>query len=55
MKLEEFARDFREDVFAYAEVDGNFSRSAFVESCARRLQSPLRETGRGYRGQPPGT
>lgn len=38
MKLEEFARDFREDVFAYAEVDGNFSRSAFVESCARRLQ-----------------
>jgi len=38
MTLEEFAKDFREDVLAYAEVDGNFSRSAFAESCARRLQ-----------------
>jgi hypothetical protein len=38
MTIEEFAKDFREDVLAYAEVDGNFSRSAFVESCARRLQ-----------------
>ena len=38
MTLEEFAKDFREDVQTYALTDGNFSRSAFVDCCATRLQ-----------------
>jgi hypothetical protein len=38
MTLEEFAKDLREDVQTYAVADGNFSRSAFVDCCATRLQ-----------------
>jgi hypothetical protein len=38
MTLEEFAKDLREDVQTYAITDGNFSRSAFVDCCANRLQ-----------------
>lgn len=38
MTLEEFAKDLREDVQTYAVTDGNFSRSAFVDCCANRLQ-----------------
>jgi len=38
MTLEEFTKDLREDVQTYAVTDGNFSRSAFVDCCANRLQ-----------------
>lgn len=38
MNLEEFAKDFYEDVRTYALTDGNFSRSAFVDCCASRLE-----------------
>ena len=38
MTLEEFAKDLREDVQTYAVTDGNFSRTAFVDCCANRLQ-----------------
>lgn len=38
MTLEEFSKDFREDVHSYAVTDGNFSRSAFVDCCASRLE-----------------
>jgi hypothetical protein len=38
MTLEEFSKDLREDVQTYAVTDGNFSRSAFVDCCASRLQ-----------------
>jgi len=38
MTLEEFSKDLREDVQTYAVTDGNFSRSAFVDCCANRLQ-----------------
>jgi hypothetical protein len=38
MTLDEFAKDFSEDVRSFAYADGNFTRSAFVDCCAARLQ-----------------
>jgi hypothetical protein len=38
MTQEEFTKDLREDVQTYAVADSNFSRSAFVDCCANRLQ-----------------